>query len=97
MLQRLKQYLLYAGIIAVGYFMLSHHFIYHNKKVFLLPKEELTMEYTFYSLDNKRAETILRVDELRYAGIGELLVKRNLVSREEMQMLEDKYYMEDQE
>lgn len=96
MIQRLKQYLLYAVIIAAGYFLLSHHFIYYNKKISLLPKEKLTMEYTFYSLDNKRVDTILKVDILRYAGIGDILEEWDLISQEERVMLEDRYDMADQ-
>ncbi len=88
---RLKQYLLIAIIALAGYFILNHHIIFDGKQVYLLKKTSMHLHYTFYSIKQKKPETIMQVDILREAGIGDLLVELEKMTDEEKYKLESKY------
>jgi hypothetical protein len=88
---RLKQYLLIAIAALAGYFILNHHIIFDGKQVYLLKKTSMHLHYTFYSIKQKKPESIMQVDILRDAGIGDLLVDLERVTDEERYMLESKY------
>lgn len=98
---RIKQYLLIAAGIGVLYFFMSNHIIFDpnaddwlDLDVYLLKKSELHLHYTFYSLSNKKPETIMAIDYLREDGIGELLVEIGMISLDERSRLEAKYNYE---
>ena len=81
MLSRLKQYFWIALGLFAFYYVLSHHFIFTDlKTIDILKKNELKLNYTFYSIASKSPEEIMRIDDLRDAGIGEILLKRGRVS-----------------
>jgi hypothetical protein len=83
MLSRFRGYALIALAIGAFYFLLSHHIIFSGPTDYdLLKKEELSLKYTFFSLKQARPETALRIDELRNAGLGELMVERGLLTPE---------------
>lgn len=89
--ERIKKYVLYAVLIAAGYFILTNHFIYVGSgKVRLLKKAKPELHYTFFSIENKRPESILKVDILRDAGIGGILVDTGLLTEEQMERLVEK-------
>ena len=91
MLSRLKQYLFIAILAAAGYFLLSNHIVFHGKKPYFLKKASYNLNYTFYSISEKKPETILEVDILRDAGIGDLLVEAGRITDEEKMKIESKY------
>jgi hypothetical protein len=91
MLKRLKQYLFIGIIISLVYFSLTQHIIFYGKDFFLLDKQEMTLEYTFFSIQDKKAANIMQIAPLRRAGIGEILVELRLISDEERYKLENYY------
>ena len=95
MKQRLKQYLLIALAVAILYFVLDNHFIMKKNRFYLLQKTSLNLHDTFVSLDNKRPETIMENDDLRDAGIGDLLVELRMLTEERKNQLESKYAYEE--
>ena len=88
---RLKQYLFIALIALAGYFIMNNHIIFDGKQVYLLRKTSMHLHYTFYSIKQKKPETIMQVDKLRDAGIGDLLVELGKMTDEERYQLESKY------
>lgn len=89
--------LIIAGIVGYAlYFTLTHHFIYLGRGVEILPKTEVTLNHTLFSPGDRKEilykgiDSIIRNDDLRQAGIGELLVDRKLITEEELRSAEDK-------
>jgi hypothetical protein len=95
MTKRIKQYIIWALSAYAFYFLLDHHFIYYQHHVRLLKKMKPSLEYTFFSLENKKPEKILGIDLLRWDGIGDLMVEYDLLSDDARWDLESKYDMED--
>lgn len=95
MVQTIKKYLLYAALIGLVYLLLANHYIYIGGKDFrILKKETLNLKYTFFSLQNKPPASILKIDDLRWAGIGEILYDEGLVTKDEQVRLEHKFEYE---
>jgi hypothetical protein len=91
---RIKQYILIAILAVVGYFILNNHIIFYGKDIHLLKKSSLHLHYTFYSVKEKKPETIMKIDYLREAGIGDLLVELGIINDDERVRLEDQYSYE---
>jgi hypothetical protein len=88
MLSRLKSYLWIALTIGSFYFLLSHHFIFYSLKHFdVLKKQELTLKYTFYSINQHSPLETLRIKELRDAGIEDLMLDQGIVTRDRLDTL----------
>jgi len=95
MVQTIKKYLLYAVVIGIVYLMLANHFIYIGGKDFrVLKKGTLNLKYTFFSVQNKSPASIIKIDDLRWAGIGEVLFEEGLVTKDEQITLEQKFEYE---
>lgn len=91
MLKTIRNYILIA-ILAYGvYFVLDHHFIVDGKDFYLLEKSELTLSYTFFNIKDRKVESIMKIDELRNDGIGDLLVELGLITEENKNKLEAKF------
>jgi len=71
----IKKIFIFVILGAALYVLLSYHFIFIDNSIKMLKKSHLTLEYTIFSTKAKSVEFILAIDELRKAGIGELLVK----------------------
>lgn len=91
MREKIKLLILMTFLGAAGYFLLSYHFIYLGSSIKLLNKSRLTSDYTFVYASNKSAESILRIDTLREAGIGDILVEIGRISEEKKESLEKKF------
>jgi hypothetical protein len=97
MWSRIKVYLLMAAAGAAAYFLLSHHVIFYGheasviQNVYLLKKSKLNLHYTFFSLHQKKPDTVMKIKTLRENGIGDLLVELGLLSAQEKTRLEALY------
>jgi len=88
MIHRIKQLILLVILVPLGYFLLSNHIVYFGNGIKLLKKSRLTSAYTFVSIEDKRAEDILKIEDLRNDGIGDLLVEIGKLNNEEKERLE---------
>ena len=91
MLQKIKHYILIGILLAIGYLLASQHIIIIDKDFKLLKKSYLSFEYTFYIITDKNPEDVMRIDLLREAGIGDLLVEEEMLTEVEKEALERKY------
>ena len=94
MLQKIKHYILIGILLAIGYLFASQHIIIVDKNVKLLKKSYLSFEYTFYIITDKDPEDIMRIDLLREAGIGDLMVEMEMLTEVEKEALEKEYEVE---
>ena len=85
----LKKIILFGIIGAIIYMLLSYHFIIVRNNVRLLKKTSYNMDDIIYSTKGKKVETILDNDVLYKAGIGELLVKEGLMSKEKLELYKE--------
>lgn len=88
----LKKIITIAVIAGALYMLLGYHYIYINKSVKLLKKSEYNLKYTFFSTQSRSIESILSIPELWNDGIGNLLVKEGMISRDDLAMYRSRIY-----
>lgn len=88
--EKIRKYLALGLVTAMIYFAMANHYIICQGTVSVLPKKKMAAAHTVYRVDGKSPETILKVDALRWAGIGDILVKKGLISPERLLVLEDR-------
>ncbi|MGB5157030.1 hypothetical protein [Desulfobacterium sp. N47] len=91
MLKTIRKYIIIGILAYCVYFLLSNHIIFNGTKFYHIPKSQLVFTYTFYELKDKKPETIMAIDDLRYDGIGDLLVELGIIDEKEKERLEAKY------
>lgn len=96
MLKKIRNYILIAALLGLGYILASQHIIINNRDFSLLKKSYLTFEYTFYNLTDKDPEDVMEIELLRDAGIGDLLVELGMLTQSEKDELERQYEYESQ-
>jgi accessory colonization factor AcfC len=57
----------------------------------MLKKEKLNLRYTFFSIQKKNPKNIMKIDDLREAGIGDILVEFDIITEAERTTLENEY------
>ncbi len=87
----LKKLVIWAVIVACGYFILSYHFIFIGSDLRLLKKSKLTLEYTVFSTQGKSIESIMNVDDMRKDGIGDLLVEAGKITQDQLDAILEMY------
>jgi hypothetical protein len=82
-------------LLLFGYFLASRHIIINERDFRTLEKSYLTFEYTFYNVTERDPEDIMRIDLLREAGIGDLLVEMGLLGEMRKEKLESRFEYEE--
>jgi hypothetical protein len=91
MLKKMRLFILLVFLGIAGYFLLSYHIVFLGNTFKLLNKSKLTSDYTFIGASNKSVESLMRIDTLREAGIGKVLVEMGRLTKEQKESLEQKF------
>ncbi len=85
MLNEIRNYILIALALGAFYFLLSHHIVFTSVRHFdLLKKNELSLKYTFFSMKQVSPERVLRIPELRDAGIENIMLDMGIVTEDRL-------------
>ena len=95
-MKHIKKLIIWVIVAGIIYFFLSYHVIIIGSGVKLLRKTGYNLDYIVFNAKGKENATIMNIDELREAGIGELLVDEGLMSEKEMKKLMRRYEEEDE-
>lgn len=91
MWKKLNRFILIIIIAAAVFSLLSFHVVYFGNAIKILKKARLTSEYTFVNVKGLPVESILKIDTLREAGIGDVLVGMGKLDKGKKDMLEKKF------
>jgi len=87
----LKMIIFWAAVVGALYFALSRHIVFFGWEPRTLHKSKLTLEDTFISTTGMTNEQLLSNENLRRAGIGDLLVQMGKISEEELERLMSRF------
>ncbi|GBC63389.1 hypothetical protein DENIS_4383 [Desulfonema ishimotonii] len=96
MASKIKKIIFLAILGYIIYFLLGHHLIFFGRNVEILQKQTLNLKNTFYSVGDRKEieykglENMLANEDLREAGLGELLIEKDLISQKELEDAESK-------
>jgi len=91
MIGRIVKLIITGLAVYAFYFVLAHHIIMFGKEFVILKKEKLDLEHSFYNPGDSKEiqylglDNIMKNEDLRNAGLGEVLVERGLVTEEELE------------
>jgi hypothetical protein len=91
MWQKIRLVIWAAVLAAACYFLLSYHILFFGSSIRLLRKAKPTSEYTFICIGNKSMESLMKIDTLREAGIGDMLVEMGKMSEQEKERFENEF------
>jgi len=91
MWKKINRFILIILIAVFGYLLLSFHVVYFGNAIKVIKKARLTSEYTFVNVKGLPAESILKIDTLREAGIGDTLVEMDKLDKERKEILEKEF------
>jgi len=91
MQKRIISFIITCLVGYVLYFIMTHHIIMFGRDFEILKKEKPDLAHSFYSPGDRKEiqylglDNILANEDLRNAGLGEILVDRGLISEEELE------------
>ena len=91
MWKKMNRLLLIIVAAVFGYLLLSFHVVYFGDAVKVLKKARLTSEYTFVNAKDLTPEAILKIDTLREAGVGDVLVDMGKLDKNKKDALEKEF------
>ncbi|MBW1802219.1 MAG: hypothetical protein JRJ85_16000 [Deltaproteobacteria bacterium] len=95
-MKHIKKIIIWLIVAGIIYFFLGYHVIIVGSGVKLLKKTGYNLDYIVFNAKGKGNAIIMDIEELREAGIGELLVDEGVMSEGELKKLMLKYEEDDE-
>lgn len=98
MVQQIKKLILVGALGYLVYLALAYHVIFFGREFEIARKNELTFKHTFYSIASEKElkykglDSVLKHEDLHDAGIGDMLVDRGWVTRDQLRKVERELY-----
>lgn len=87
----IKKFILWSCLGAGLYLLMSYHFIFFGMNCKVLRKSKLTLNNTFFSTQGRNSKSLISINDLREAGIADLLVKMGKITEQEKRKLMAEY------